>query len=177
VKYVVLVAGQAVEVEIDGARVRIGSRMVGASLESIPGTPLRQLVLDGHPLTVAMESIGRGRWMLQSSGERWEVEVLDERAHHIRSLTGAGDRHRSVQVLKAPMPGLVVRILANPGQSLGAGAGVVVLEAMKMENELKVVEPAVVKAVRVEPGQAVEKGQILVEFEEGAAAEKVLPPT
>jgi biotin carboxyl carrier protein len=172
VKYVVMIAGQSVEVEIDGARIRIGGRTVNASLESIPGTPLRQLVLDRRPLTVAMESIGRGRWMLQSSGERWEVEVLDERSRHIRSLTGAGDQRRSVQVLKAPMPGLVVRVLAKPGESIGAGTGVVVLEAMKMENELKAVGAAVVKVVRVEPGQAVEKGQVLVEFEEDAAAGK-----
>jgi biotin carboxyl carrier protein len=177
VKYVVMIAGQSVEVEIDGAGVRIGGHRVSANLESIPGTPLRQLVLDGRPLTVAMESIGRGRWMLQSSGERWEAEVLDERARHLRSLTGTGDHRRSVQVLKAPMPGLVVRVLARPGESIGAGTGIVVLEAMKMENELKAVEAAVVKAVRVEPGQAVEKGQILVEFEENVVAEKVVPPT
>lgn len=176
-KYVVMIAGRSVEVEIDEARVRIGGRTVSASLEAIPGTPLRQLVLDGRPLTLAIESIGRGRWMLQSSGERWEVEVLDERARHIRSLTGAGDHRRSIQVLKAPMPGLVVRVLAKPGESIAAGTGVVVLEAMKMENELKAVETAVVKAVRVEPGQAVEKGQILVEFEEDATVQQVTPST
>jgi biotin carboxyl carrier protein len=173
VKYLVMMAGESVEVEIDGERVRIGGRTVGASLEVIPGTPLRQLVLDERPLTVAMESLGRGRWMLQTSGQRWEVEVLDERTRHIRSLTGAGDNRRSVQVLKAPMPGLVVRVLAKPGESITAGAGVVVLEAMKMENELKATGAAVVKAVRVEPGQAVEKGQVLIEFEDELAAKKM----
>ncbi len=173
-KYIVMIAGQSVEVAIDGDRVAVGGCTVCARLETIPGTPLRQLLLDGRPLTVAMEPTGRGRWMLQTFGERWEVEVLDERTRHIRSLTGAGDR-RSVQVLRAPMPGLVVRVLAQQGESVTAGAGVVVLEAMKMENELKAAAPAVVKAVRVEPGQAVEKGQVLIEFDEPVAGEKVLP--
>ena len=63
------------------------------------------------------------------------------------------------------MPGLVVRVLAEPGQQVRAGAGVVVLEAMKMENELRVSAASVVKTVRVKPGEAVEKGQVLVDFE------------
>ena len=63
------------------------------------------------------------------------------------------------------MPGLVLRVQVTPGQAVAAGTGLVVLEAMKMENELKAPTPAVVKAVRVQPGEAVEKGQVLLEFE------------
>jgi pyruvate carboxylase subunit B len=63
------------------------------------------------------------------------------------------------------MPGLVVRVPVEPGQQVAAGAGVVVLEAMKMENELKAQAAATVKTVHVKPGQAVEKGMVLVEFE------------
>ena len=166
-RYVVVIAGQSVEVDVDGEHVTVGGRTVAASLEKGPGTPLRLLVLDGRPLTVALESTGRGRWGLLTSGERWEAEVLDERTRHIRSLTGAGDHRRSAQVLRAPMPGLVVRILAQPGAAIAAGGGLVVLEAMKMENELRATGAVVVKAVRVEPGAAVEKGQVLVEFEAG----------
>jgi hypothetical protein len=54
VKYAVLIAGQSIEVEIEGERVRVGDRTVTASLELIPGTPLRQLVLEGRPLTFSM---------------------------------------------------------------------------------------------------------------------------
>jgi biotin carboxyl carrier protein len=59
-----------------------------------------------------------------------------------------------------------VRIQAQPGDTVSAGTGLVVLEAMKMENELKAAAPGVVRAIRVTPGEAVEKGQVLVEFEE-----------
>lgn len=159
-----MLAGRTVEVELDGDRVTVDGRTYSASLGAIPGTPLRQLLLDDRPLSLAMEPLGRGRWGLTASGERWEVEVLDERTRHIRSLTGTSEQRRLADVLRAPMPGLVVRVQASPGDRVSAGAGVVVLEAMKMENELRVHASAVVKAVRVAPGEAVEKGQVLVEF-------------
>lgn len=164
-RYAVLLGGQVIEVEVDGDRVTVAGEMHTATLGSISGTPLRLLLLDGRPTTLSVESLGRGRWALAPGGERREVEVLDERALHIRSLTSNSDRPRASPVLKAPMPGLVLRVQVIPGQAVDAGAGLVVLEAMKMENELKAPGQVVVKAVRVQPGEAVEKGQVLLEFE------------
>ena len=165
-KYVVLIDGQSIEVEVDGEQVTVAGETHQATLNVVPGTPLRQLMLDGRPLTLSVEALGRGRWALAPGGERFEVEVLDERTRHIRSLTGGGDQRRAADVLKAPMPGLVVRVQTSAGDTVIAGAGLIVLEAMKMENELKAAAPGVVKSVRVAPGEAVEKGQVLVEFEE-----------
>jgi propionyl-CoA carboxylase alpha chain len=164
-KYVVLLDGQTIEVEVDGDRVTIDGQTHSATLGLIPGTPLRQLLIDGRPLTLSVEAVGRGRWTLTPKGERWEMEVLDERTRHIRSLAGSGDQRRAAGVLKAPMPGLVVRVQVQPGDEVAAGHPLVVLEAMKMENELKAGAAGVVKSVRVAPGEAVEKGQVLVEFE------------
>jgi biotin carboxyl carrier protein len=165
VKYVVSVAGREIEVDVDGERVTSKGKTYSAVLRNVPGTPLRQLVVDGRQTEMAMESTGPGKWSVVLRGERWEYEVLDERARHIRSLTGAAGPQRGTPPLKAPMPGLVVRVLAEPGAQVLAGAGVVVLEAMKMENELRATAAAVVKTVRVKAGEAVEKGQVLVDFE------------
>jgi biotin carboxyl carrier protein len=165
VKYIVAIAGREVEVEVDGEQVSVAGRTVPAALASVPGTPLRQLTLDGRAEAVAVERLGSGRWAVTRLGERTEVEVLDERARHIRSLTATGERARGPAALKAPMPGLVVRVHAEPGQTVAAGASLVVLEAMKMENELRAAAPGVVRAVRVGAGAAVEKGEVLVEFE------------
>ena len=101
------------------------------------------------------------RWAERSG---WDVEVLDERARHLRQLAGSGRGKRGGNVLKAPMPGLVVRVEVEPGQAVVEGQGVVVLEAMKMENELRASAAATVAAVRVAPGAAVEKGDVLVEY-------------
>jgi pyruvate carboxylase subunit B len=164
-KYIVSILGREIEVEVDGEQVTVAGRAYAASLRVVPGTPVRQLLLDGHSEALALEADGGGRWALTRRGERFEAEVLDERTRHIRSLTGGSERARGPAVLKAPMPGLVVRIQVEAGQTVAAGAGVVVLEAMKMENELRAAAAGVVRTIRVRPGEAVEKGQVLVEFD------------
>ncbi len=164
-KYIVTVAGREIEVDLEGDQVRVGGRSLSAALRRVPGTPLRHLLVDGRPSTLVIEGNGRGQWTIGARGERWDVEAVDERTRHIRSLTGAATGDRRAAPLKAPMPGLVVRVLAEPGQGVTRGAGLVVLEAMKMENELKAAADAKVKTVRVRAGEAVEKGQVLVEFE------------
>ena len=164
-KYIVALQDLEIQVEEDGDLVTVDGRSVPASLSSAPGTPVRQLLIDGRSEALALDGAGAGRWAIVRRGERVELEVLDERARHIRSLTGAAERARGPAALKAPMPGLVVRLQVEAGQSVAAGAGVVVLEAMKMENELRAQAPGVVSAVRVRAGEAVEKGQVLVEFE------------
>ena len=164
-KYFVTVDGREFEVVVDGERVSVDGREFEAHLGTIPGTPLRHLLLGDQSLTLAIEPGGRGKWHLARHGERREVEVVDERTRHIRSLTGQGTQARGPAQLRAPMPGLVARVLVEPGQRVEAGAGVVVLEAMKMENELRAAQGGVVRSLTVRPGQAVEKGQVLVQFD------------
>ena len=165
-KYFVMAGGQEVVVEIDGERITVDGTPVGAGhLNTLPGTPIRHLMLDGSSRTLVLEPQGRGLWAVGLLGERHEVEVVDERTRHIRSLTGAGQKASGPPVLKAPMPGLVVRVAVEPGQLVEPGMALVVLEAMKMENELRATSAGVVKGVKAIPGQAVEKGQVLVEFE------------
>ena len=167
-KYYVTLLGRTLEVEVDGEHVTVDGATLAASLGAAPGAPVRQLLLDGRAEAVGIEAAGGGHWAITRQGERTEIEVIDERTRHIRSLTGTGDRPRGPAVLKAPMPGLVVRVQVAPGQAVAAGASLVVLEAMKMENELRAISPGTVGAVRVRPGEAVEKGQVLVEFEPGS---------
>lgn len=167
-KYVVSIGAREIEVEVEVDRVTVKGKSHTAMLSVIPGTPLRQLVVDGRQSELSMEPDGAGRWMVGLRGERWESEVLDERTRHIRSLTASAGRHRGTPPLRAPMPGLVLRILAEPGQQVASGTGIVVLEAMKMENELRATIGAMVRAVKVRPGEPVEKGQILVEFDDTA---------
>jgi len=148
VKYFVRIGAQSLEVEVDGPRVLVGGKALEATLVAVPGTPLRHLLVGGESWTLAADPAeGPGRWALGVAGEWVEVEVLDQRAR---------------EIVKAPMPGLVVRIEVAAGQPVAAGTGLVVVEAMKMENELRAPQPGVVATVHVEVGQAVEKGAPLV---------------
>ncbi|MBM3329879.1 MAG: acetyl-CoA carboxylase biotin carboxyl carrier protein subunit, partial [Calditrichaeota bacterium] len=91
--------------------------------------------------------------------------VIDERRERARALAG-GDAVRSQSgELHAPMPGLVVKMLASTGDRVDKGAGLVVVEAMKMENEFRSPVAGIVREVRVQPGQTVEKGELLVSIE------------
>jgi biotin carboxyl carrier protein len=164
VKYIVSVLGREVEVEVDGDRVTVGGRTLIASLTG-PGAPVRQLLVDGRSESLAAEAAGGGRWTITRRGDRWDLEVVDERTRYIRGLAGGGDKARGLAALKAPMPGLVVRVQVEAGATVSTGAGLVVLEAMKMENELRATTAGTVRVVRVRPGEAVEKGQVLVEFD------------
>lgn len=165
-KYLVTIEGREVPVEVDGAVVRVAGRELAAHLSPVPGTPLRHLLLAGESLSLVIGGSEPGRWEVQLHGSRYPIEVIDERTRHIRSLTGDAAGHKAPAHLKAPMPGLVARILVAPGQAVVQGQGLVVLEAMKMENELRATAAGAVRAIPVAPGQAVEKGQVLIELGE-----------
>ncbi len=163
-KYFVTIGGREVPVEVDGDRVRVEGQEFRAHLTVVPGTAVRHLLVDADSLALVVEQQGRGEWRLAVEGTACVATVVDERTRHIRSLTGDSGQAAAPSHLKAPMPGLVVRLLAREGEAVVAGQGLVVLEAMKMENELRAGAPGVVASIRVAPGQAVEKGQVLLEF-------------
>lgn len=162
-KYFVSLDGSSHEITVDGEIVLIDGVSARARIEMVHGTPVCHLVLDGRSYSFAVAVSGnRGKWALLDRGETVEVEVLDERTRHIRSLVGVGKAPAGGGAVKAPMPGLVVKVLVEPGDGVAAGQGLVVLEAMKMENEIKAQAAGVVETVLVKPGEAVEKGAGLV---------------
>ncbi|HEY8485226.1 MAG TPA: biotin/lipoyl-containing protein [Longimicrobiales bacterium] len=165
-RYYVTIGSRTFEVELAGESVRVDGRPVTAELAALARTPVRHLLVDAKPYgVVARTGEGRGRWSIHLDGHRFEVEVVDERTRAIRAVAGVAATSAGPKPVRAPMPGLVVRVEVEPGQRVKAGQGVVIIEAMKMENELKAEAAGVVSRVAVVPGQAVEKGAVLVEFE------------
>jgi biotin carboxyl carrier protein len=161
VKYFVTIGAQTVEVEVDGERVLVGGEAVDAHLAPLAGTPLYHLLLGGASWTVAAQPLeDDGRWAMGVVGERVEVAVRDEQSRETEAAAAPGGAGPAV--VRAPMPGLVVRVEVAAGQRVEAGAGLVVVEAMKMENELRAPRAGVVQTVHVAAGQAVEKGVALV---------------
>jgi len=166
VKYVVEIAGKTVDVEIDGDKVRVDGKDVAARIAELPGTPIVLLTIgDSVHRVAASRGASKGQYAIASDGRRYAAEALDERTRAIRELTAATAGPAGPAPLIAPMPGLIVRINVNPGDQVKAGQGLVVMEAMKMENELRAVAAGTVKAIRVKPGTAVERGATLVELE------------
>jgi pyruvate carboxylase subunit B len=164
-KYTVTIDGEEIEVEVNGTTVQVAGQEHEAHLTRIPGIPLRHLLLGHESHTIGMQQDEPGSWKLLVDGVTAEVTVLDERTRHVRSLTGGGAVRSGPPTLKAPMPGLVLRVLVSPGEAVVPGQGLVVLEAMKMENELRATAAGRVKSVLVAAGEAVDKGKLLLEFE------------
>lgn len=165
-KYVVTVNGEDREVELEGTRATIDGQSCDGRVVEVEGTPVRMVTLgDEIHRVVVRRGEGRGRYTFWLDGHRFEVEALDERTRAIRELSGAAAGPVGPAPLKAPMPGLIVRINVQAGDAVQPGQGLVVMEAMKMENELRAQAAGTVKSVQVKPGTAVEKGAILIELE------------
>ena len=164
-KYFVTVGERVVEVDVSGDGVTVDGKPVDARLEPVPGTPEVRLQLDGVWSTLAVDHHQGTAVRLVDQGALRELDVEDERSRYIRQLAGAGKTGDGQAVLKAPMPGLVLRILVAVGDEVAQGMPLLALEAMKMENELKATSAGKVRTVLVTAGQAVQKGQILLELE------------
>lgn len=165
-KYVVRVNGEDHEVELDGETIVEDGRAAEAHATALEGTPIRLVTIgDAVHRVVVRRGAGRGQYTLWLGGHRFDVEALDERARAIRELAGASTAAAGPAPLRAPMPGLIVRVNVQPGDTVQAGQGLVVMEAMKMENELRAQSAGVVARVHVAPGTAVEKGALLLDLE------------
>ena len=164
-KYFVHVDGERLQVELNEGEVRVEGEVVDVDLAPAANSPVRSLRLGGRSLRVLPRRNGQGCWELEVEGIRWGVEVLDRGQEAVREARRAAGHGSGPQPLRAPMPGLVVRVEVAVGDEVEVGQGIVIVEAMKMENELRAMAPARVKAIYAEKGMAVEKDTILVEFE------------
>ena len=167
VRYIVSLEGEEHEVVVeDGGEVVVDGRRRDFSLAATGGSIGHSLILDGESVPLLARCRAPGQWEIDLDGRCVGVEVMDERQARIREMSAAAAGGSGSGALKAPMPGLVVKVPVEEGQVVEAGATVVIVEAMKMENELGAPGAARVARILVAPGDAVEKAQILVEFSE-----------
>lgn len=166
-RYVVSLDGEdhEVVVEADGGVIVDGRRRNASLVTTSPPTG-HSLLLDGASVPLLARGDARGSWEIDLGGRTFAVEVLDERQAKVRALSAIAGGKTAIAPLKAPMPGLVVRVAVEDGAVVGAGETVIIVEAMKMENELRAGGAARVARILVGAGDAVAKGQVLVEFSE-----------
>jgi pyruvate carboxylase subunit B len=167
VRYIVQLNGERKIVTLDSDGIRYdGDSPSRAEMSDIEGSPVRMVKIGTHVYrVVAQKRQGRGAYTLWVDGYRFEAEALDERTRAIRDLSAARSGPTGPAPILAPMPGLIVRVSVKAGDKVEAGQGIVVMEAMKMENELRATAAGIVRSVEVSPGTAVEKGALLVALE------------
>jgi len=166
VKYVATIAGTATVVDLAGGdghyRLTIGDEVweVDARLDA---QGFCSLLVDGA--SYVADVVDRdGTCVVDVGGETYEILVEEQTRWIIRTRGGtAGAGHG--QTLTAPLPGKITHVAVRPGDPVRAGDTLVVIEAMKMENEFKAAAAGTVAEVRVQPGQAVNPGDVLVVVE------------
>ncbi|HVS01101.1 MAG TPA: biotin/lipoyl-containing protein [Thermoanaerobaculia bacterium] len=147
----------------DGFEVTVGDRTYPVDALAA-GRLIQSLRIDGAHHEVAVRAQGDGTYWVSTAYGAGPVEVTDPLTHLAAQAAG-GRGGRKNQRMNAYMPGRVVAVLAEEGQTVTAGQGIVVLEAMKMENEIRAEHDGVLRHIFVQPGQSVDGGDPLFELE------------
>lgn len=162
-----------IDVEIGGRRRRVelerndGHAAIDGRALTVDATPIAggwSLLVDGKSYDVAVDGGRDGELTVHLNGHAIAARLIDPRAFVRRGHGGHGASSGTRQVA-APMPGHVVKVLVKPGDQVTADQGLVVVEAMKMENELRAPGDGTVREVRAVEGTSVEAGAILVVLE------------
>ena len=141
--------GSAFSVTVNGEPLQVAISDMDAPLEEMDW-----IVVDDRPYEITFD---RDLHWIKAHNAIHHVEVRDQETWNHRPHSGDGR-------IKAPIPGLIARVLVEPGQHVQVGDPLLVLEAMKMENEIRAQRAGVVHALHVNPGQSVARHEVLVEI-------------
>jgi biotin carboxyl carrier protein len=163
VKYVASIGDETHPVEVTGAdgryRVSVGEQTWDVDAR-LTAQGIYSLLIDG--VSHVADVVDReGVCLVEVGGEWYEITVEEQTRYIIRTRGGAAGAGRS-RTLTAPLPGKISRVAVSPGQAVKTGDTLVVIEAMKMENEFKAAAAGTVAEVRVAAGDAVNAGDVLV---------------
>jgi biotin carboxyl carrier protein len=161
--YVVSLEGASFEISLQSPEeIVIDGQPYSATLESTGGPSLYSLIVDNSSYEVHVEE-REGSYRVLLLGERYDVRVEDEGTRRVaRARKESLPTDEAVIVIKSPIPGLIFDVPVTEGEPVEKGDILVIVEAMKMENELRAPREGVVKATFVVPGDSVDKGQPLI---------------
>jgi biotin carboxyl carrier protein len=164
-KYVTTVNGKEYVIEIiDSRRMTVNGKAYEVDFESISGQPVYSLLLDGGSYQADVYPGDEDTLQVLMRGVLYEAYVEDEREKRLSKAAG-GAAQTGEFVLRAPMPGLVVKLPVAEGEAVKTAQVLVILESMKMQNELKSPRDGKVGRVQVKVGDSVEQRQILLTVE------------
>lgn len=161
-KYIATIDNKEFIVELlEDKRVAINGDTYTVDFESVSGQPVYSLIVDGKSHEAYVQE-SDDDWQVLLRGRLYAVKVEDEREKRLRAAAGGGVAETGEFHLKAPMPGLVVTTLVEEGQEVKKGQVLLILESMKMQNELKAPRDGVISRIKVKAGESVEQKQALL---------------
>ena len=164
-KYIATIDGKEYSIEIlDETHIIIDGKTLEVDFESVSNQPVYSLILDGKSYEAYVYP-AEENWEVLRRGRMYPVKVEDEREKRLRAAAGGSVSETGKFYLKSPMPGMVVSVLVEEGQEIEQGQVLLILESMKMQNELKAPRNGTVGRVRVKPGESVEQRQTLLSLQ------------
>jgi biotin carboxyl carrier protein len=161
-KYITTIDDKQFTVEvIDDKHVSVDGKIYEIDFESVAGQPVYSLIVDGRSHESYIYQ-GDDNWQVLMRGRLYPVTVEDEREKRLRAAAGGGVAETGEFHLRAPMPGLVVALPVAEGEAVKRGQVILILESMKMQNELKAPRDGTIGRIRVRPGETVEQKQTLL---------------
>jgi biotin carboxyl carrier protein len=161
-KYVTTIGDRQFMIELlDDNHVIVDGTTYEVDFDSISDQPVYSMIVDGKSYEAYMYPSDEG-WQVLLQGRLYSVVVEDEREKRLRAAAGGMVADRGDFHLKAPMPGLVVSIPVGEGQEIQKGDVLLILESMKMQNELKSPRNGKIARLRVKVGDSVEQRQTLL---------------
>jgi biotin carboxyl carrier protein len=146
---------------IDEHNISVNGRVFAVDFNSVSGQPVYSLLVDGQSVEAYVYP-GEEKWEVLLMGRQFQVMVEDERDKRLRAAAGSSVSETGEYHLRAPMPGMVVSILVEEGQAIEKGEVLLILESMKMQNELKSPRAGTIGRLRVKAGESVEQRQTLL---------------
>ena len=164
-KYITTIDGKEFLVEIiDDRHVSIDGKIVEVDFESVRSQPVFSLIVDGKSYEAYVYE-GEEDLEVLVKGRLYHSKVEDERERRLRAASGGDVADTGTFHLKAPMPGLIVSISVEEGQEVQKGDVLLILESMKMQNELKSPRDGVIGRIQVADGDSVEQRQKMLSVE------------
>jgi biotin carboxyl carrier protein len=161
-KYVTTVGETEFIVDVvDAGHVTVNGKLMDVDFENISGQPVYSLVIDGKSYESYVYP-GENELQVLLLGQQYPVIVEDEREKRLRAAAGRGVAQTGEFLLRAPMPGLVVAIPVHEDQEVAKGQPLLILESMKMQNELKSPRAGKIARIKVKPGETVDQRQALL---------------
>ena len=161
-RYITTIDGQEFLVEIlDEHHVMVNGKLYQVDFDSVSDQPVYSLLVDGSSFEAHVYPSEEG-WQVLLYGLLYPAQVEDERERRLRASLGSRVIPHGEFHLRAPMPGLVVSIPVDEGQLIQKGDVLLVLESMKMQNELRAPREGTVTRIRVKTGDSVEQKQTLL---------------
>jgi biotin carboxyl carrier protein len=164
-KYVTSIGDRTYRVEVvDERHIVLDGKPYEVDFTAIANQPVYSLLINGRSLEANAFPTEDG-WQVLLHGKMFEARVEHEQAVRARAVAHATVEAPGEWLLRAPMPGLVVNIPVCAGAAVVKGEALVILESMKMQNELRSPKNGTVREIKVQPGQAVEQNQVLLVME------------